>query len=64
VCVGKVGVFLGLATTYLLTLYVKAARSFHKTVSAYDPTLCQDPEYLHLIHYIILVLLMCEQIKS
>jgi hypothetical protein len=44
VCVGKVGVFLGLGTTYLLTLYVETARSFHKTVSAYDPTLCQDPE--------------------
>jgi hypothetical protein len=64
VCVGKMLVFLGLSTTYLLTLYVEKARSFHKSVSAYDPTLCQDPEYLHFIHYSLLVQLVCEQIKS
>jgi len=48
------GSLLGLGTTYLLTLYVEAAGSFHNTVLACDPTQCQDPEYLHLIRTLFL----------
>jgi hypothetical protein len=54
-CDGKVGVLLGLDTTYLSTQYVEAERSFHNTVLAYDNTLCQDPECLHHIHYSVSV---------